>query len=243
MNEIDFNFDFNLEVFSDIEFDLELEFNNRYIKPPKTKVNEYFVKYDNALKLAKEVVVSPENKYYFVINGSFIFGDFIEALIVENNWLVERLVISTLSMSENNVDSLRNLIDGDYVRRLDLIVSDHFFSHERHNLVPYIYEQLDIEDKFQFAVAGTHCKIALIHTECGKKIIMDGSANLRSSGNIEQFRLEQNEPLYEFNLLDQDNIIEKFKTINKDIPKNNIYKTKTLRHRKLWQVVAKDSKE
>jgi hypothetical protein len=49
---------------------------------------------------------------------------------------------------------------------------------------------------------------------------------LRSSGNIEQFVIEDNEELYNFNKEYQDRIIEKYKTINK-----------TIRSQQLWQQV------
>lgn len=239
MQNFDTNADFNLNIdhFAPPIFDPNYDFNPRYIKPPLSKIPSQIIKYDNAERLAKDITIEKGCRYFTIIKGTFIFGDFIEALIVENNWSVERLSISTLSMSENNVDSLRNLIDGGFVEKLDLIVSDHFFSHERHNLVPYIYEQLDIEDKFQFAVCGSHCKIGLISTKCGKKIIMDGSANLRSSGNIEQFRIEEDENLHDFNLENNDNVIERFNTINKNIPKKNLWKTKTVRYNQLWDVI------
>lgn len=124
-------------------------------------------------------------------------------------------VVSLLSMSENNVDSLANLLNGGYVDSLDLIVSDYFFSHERRNLVPYMYQELDKDDKFQLAASSTHCKLCLIETHCGMKIVMHGSANLRSSSNIEHICIEENPALYDFNMEFQAAIIEKYKTIRK----------------------------
>ena len=136
------------------------------------------------------------------------------------------MTISTLSMNQNNVDSLANLLQGDYVQNLNLIVSDYFFAHERNGLIPYIYQELDKDDKFQLAAAGTHCKLCIIETECGKKIVIHGSANLRTSSNIEQFVIEESEELYNFNNDFQNRIIEKYKTIKK-----------SLRVGKLWDVI------
>ena len=131
-------------------------------------------------------------------------------------------------MSQNNADSLNNLLEGGYVDELNLIVSDYFFSHERQGLIPYIYEVLDKEDKFQLAVAGTHCKLTMIETHCGLKITMHGSANLRSSGNIEHICIEENNALFDFNHEIQSAIIDKYKTIKKSV-----------RHEILWQAVQK----
>lgn len=165
---------------------------------------------------------------FVIVNGTFIFGDFIEALIVEKDLKVKSMTISTLSMGENNVDSLALLLNNEYVDELNLIVSDYFFSHERWNLVKYIYQELDKNNKFQFAAAGSHCKICLFETYCGKFVVMHGSANLRSSSNIEQVMIEDNRELYDFNFDYQSRIIDKYKTIKKSV-----------RYSKLWNEIKK----
>lgn len=223
-----------------IDIKIDKKLSSRYITPPQAlEIDERYLKYSDAKKLAKNIEIEKNIRHFFIIDGSFIFGDFIEALIVEKNYLVKRMVISTLSMSQNNVDSLRNLLDGNYIEKLDLIVSDYFFSHEKADLLPYIYEQLDIDNKFQLAAAGTHCKLCIFETECGKFICIHGSANLRSSSNIEQFVVEENESLYNFNLDFQENIISKYKTINYNI--DSPFKKKSLRGKQLWQAVQMDS--
>jgi hypothetical protein len=194
---------------------------NRYIKPPKTKDIPYKkLKYRNALQLAKDIDFKDLDKVFCIVDGSFIFGDFIEAFIVENNINVLEMQISTLSYSQDNIDSLQNLIEKDYIQKLDLIVSDYFFSHERHKLIKKTYEQLDIDNKFQLASAGTHFKICNFKTEGGKHIFIHGSANLRSSSNIEHFCIEDNKDLYTFVKQTNDLIIEKYKTINKSVRNN-----------------------
>lgn len=215
-----FNIDFKIKEIGKI-------FNTRYIKPPKCKeISEHLLKYSNAEHLAKDIKISKKDRYFVIVNGSFIFGDFIEALVVLNNYHIKKMTISTLSMSENNVDSLANLLNGNFIDELNLIISDYFFSHERNNLVKYIYEELDKNNKFQLAVASTHCKLCLFETHCGKHVLIHGSANLRSSSNIEQFIVEENESLYNFNDNYQREIINIYKTINK-----------SLRGDTLWQAV------
>lgn len=175
------------------------------------------VKYKNALQLAKDIGILDKDgqRVFAVVDGSFIFGDFIEAYLVTHNLLAKRMVISTLSLSQENVDSLKNLFIGDYCHRLDVIVSDYFYSHERNSLIKYMYEHLDTDNKFQLAVCRTHTKITLIETECGKWLTIHGSANLRSSDNIEMFSIENSKDLYDFNLDWHDEIINKYQTINK----------------------------
>lgn len=215
----DFNMgDIALDMFSDKKrVDITIDFQCRYIKPPLCVDVEKHVKYEYADDLARDIVIDKGSRYFCVVNGSFIFGDFIEALVVRNNWHIKRMTISTLGLSQNNVDSLYNLISGNFVDELNLILSGFFFSHERHDLIPYIYQELDKDNKFQLAVAETHCKMCIFETYCGKFIVIDGSANLRSSDSIEQFRVEESEELYNFNNEYQDRIIDLFKTINKRV--------------------------
>ena len=227
MNELkEFNYD--EEVFAPTVGRRAMS-GSRYIKPPKCKdIPERLLKYQKAEALAKDIVPEKGMRFFVMLDGGFIAGDFIEAFLVEHNLHVKTLIVSTLSMSQNNVDSLSNLIEGNYVDELNLIVSDYFFSHERQGLIPYMYEVLDKNDRFQLAVAGTHCKLTMIETHCGMKITMHGSANLRSSGNIEHICIEENETLFDFNQEIQNAIIEKYKTINKSV-----------RHETLWQAVQK----
>lgn len=134
-------------------------------------------------------------------------------MFVEKNIYAKSLTVITLSMGENNVDSLRNIIDR--TEKLNLIISDYFYSHERNNLIPYIYQELDIDDKFQLSITRTHAKIVLIQYK-DNYIVMHGSANLRSSANTEQLVIENNKDLYDFFNKFGDDIQEQYKTINHD---------------------------
>lgn len=226
LNELDLNFDLNLDDF-DLDFASPEKIDTRYCKPKRTKsIPDKLVKYEYAEKLAKDVDL--HGRTFVVVNGTFIFGDFIEALIVSNNIKVKEMTISTLSMSENNVDSLAGLLKRGYVDKLNLIVSDYFFSHERRNLIEYLYEECDIDNKFQLAVTRSHCKTCIFETYNDNYITIHGSANLRSSDNLEQIMIENDKELYLFNYSYQMAIVDRFKTINK-----------TVRGKELWKIINK----
>lgn len=157
------------------------------------------------------------------IAGSFIFGDFIEAFMTMNHAITSKMTISTLSMSQENVDSLHNLMEAGFIKELNLIISVYFWAHERNGLLPYIYEQLDMDNRFQLAVAGIHTKTCHFETLGGKKICIHGSANLRSSGSIEELIVEENPGLYDFFDEQMGKIVEKYKTINKPIRNSNAW--------------------
>lgn len=209
----------------------KFNFESRYIKPAYTQpTKDCFIKYKKAEDLVKNIDIKSGERFFAILDGTFIYGDLIEALIVNNNLHVKELNISTLSMSNNNVDSLANLLNGGFVEELNLIVSDYFYSHERNQMITYIYEELDKDDRFQLAAASTHTKICLFETFCGKKFVIHGSANLRSSSNLEQIMIEENVSLYDFNHDFHHRILNKYKTINK-----------SLRRKLLWQTVAQEA--
>lgn len=218
--------DLDMECFDGLDcFDSAPEETNRYIRPKLKPFKESRIMYEHAVELAESIDIDTGVRYDAVVSGNFIFGDFIEAFMVRNNCKAVRMDITTLSLGQENIDSLHTLLDKGYVDNLNLIVSAYFYAHEVHRLVPYIYDRLDHEDRFQMAVAGTHMKTCLFETLGGKKIIIHGSANLRSSGNIEQFTIEENQELFEFYKEIDDNILETYSTINKEIRGEQLFST------------------
>lgn len=175
------------------------------------------VSYKFARRMARDIAITKGAHYYGIVSGQFIFGDLLEALIVDGQQHIKNLDIATLSISQDNVDSLRTIMDSGFCLRLSLIVSHYFYSHERRGLVPYIYQELDRGDRFQFSVAGSHCKIACFETFEGLKFTIHGSANLRSSANTEQFSIVEDPEFYDFNMEYINTIHQQYKTINHDI--------------------------
>ena len=238
-----FDMDLNLDLdFSGMEFggvdanDIDLghfdiagmyDEETRYVKPKLFTMKKNYIAYDNAVKLAKDLKLAEGERFDAIVNGSFIFGDFIEAYVTEHNAKCKKMTISTLSLSQENIDSLENLIEWNYVDELNVIISAYFYSHYRGSLVRYMYEHLDKCNKFQLAVAGVHTKTCQFETLGGKKIVMHGSANLRSSGNIEQFTIEENKELYDFYDGVFGNILDNYATINKQIRGGELWRTIT----------------
>ena len=230
-----------------------IETDSRYLEPVVChEIPDEFLYYENARQLAINTRITKDSCQRHWLDGRFIFGDFIEALFVENNIHTELLSIGTLGMSEANVDSLCNLLDGGYVDRLELIISAYLFSHEMYGLIPYLFQKLDVDERFQLAVAGYHGKICLFKTDGGKYVDIHGSANLRSSSNIEHFMVQESRELYECDMLVHARIMEKFNIINyNSLPpviakfqqgltptKEELKKVKPLRHKALWGAVT-----
>lgn len=231
--------DFDLDAIMD-EFDLESmsgfllsedkPIRTRHMQPKIIKPEP--VIFAHAAELAKATPLKPKMCFYALVSGNFIFGDYLEALVMRG-LVIDEMHIATLSLSENNVDSLKNIMLSGRCRKLNLIVSHYFYSHERNNLIPYIYRELDQGNAFQLAVAGSHCKIALIKTAGGHHLTIHGSANLRSSSNIEQIMINEDQRLYDFNRRFLDAVLKNHKTIDK---------RKAMRGEQLWQQAVESTR-
>ena len=200
---MDLDLDFKELTAEDFRFDVDMDFDfeeNRLKNRFKTVkiLKPQTIKYENAQKMAKEIKLDETNMIYAIITGSFIFGDFIEALVEDKKLEVEEMYISTLGMNQNNIDSLGNLLIDYHVKKINLIVSNYFVSNEVKDLMPYLLDELSGLN-INVAIAGNHSKVVLIKTKCGKHLVINGSANLSSSSNLEQFSMMDNKEIYEFN--------------------------------------------
>jgi hypothetical protein len=234
----DMEIDADLNIFDGISFkelndffkdenDLE-ERQSRYVKPPKVKV--VTVNYSNCEELAAKIKITKGSRHLFEISGNFIFGDFLEALIMENDYLVKKLSISSLGINENNIDSLAGLIELGYIEKLDIVLSTLFLGYYKYDVLKHLLQTLDKDDRLRFAIGAIHTKIALIETACGKHIAIHGSANLRSSGSVEQFCIDECKITYDFFKATHDFILKDYSIIN-----HNVIKSKDL-----WGEMTKD---
>lgn len=228
IEDLNLNFDFGGVEIEDVnlsDFDLQIGYDEqtRYCKPKLHALKSSQIVYNHAVELARDIDIRDKHRYDVVVSGNFIFGDYIEAFLKYWNVKCLKMTISTLSMSQENIDSLENLLKGGFIDELNIIVSAYFYSHERRSLIPYMYKHLDKDNRFQLAVAGVHTKTCHFKTLGGKHVVIHGSANLRSNGNIEQFTIEDNEELYNFYNGMFDDILNRYKTINKQIRGNDLW--------------------
>jgi hypothetical protein len=234
--------DFNLNDFDESMLDLgdidgqEASQEFKKVKNSFARVKRYTrprtAKYKFAQELVKDIGDIAEGDHInAIVSGNFVSGDLIESYLFDNNLMAEEIIISTLSMSRENVDSLRNVQEHRLNGVMGLIVSDFFFSHERKSGIEDIVNNLG-DDKFALAVAGIHTKITLIKTTCGKHIVIGGSANLRSSLNIEQITIDNCPIIYAFHREWMAGILNTYQATHE-----------MLRREKLWLQVAKEGEQ
>lgn len=124
-------------------------------------------------------------------------GDFIEALCDIHRLRPRRVLITTLGLNQNNVDSLVNLVDYLGAKEVGLVVSTYFYGTEKTKLLPYMMEEF-AGRPISVAVCASHTKICLMDSESAGKIVMFGSANLSSSDNLEEFALIHDGEVFAF---------------------------------------------
>lgn len=194
------------------------------------------VAYEHALDMALEMVIDNQTETFAFVSGNFVFGDLLEALVDERKLGIRKLGIHTLSLNEDNIDSIRNVLEMTPVEELDVILSNYWYAHElKTGMVAYLFDQFDLENlELRVAFAGTHSKVITIETPRGNVLTMHGSANLRSSGNVEQLHISPDRGLYQFCEGMNRRILDAFDVLNQD----NRKRKRTVRRSALWQAMT-----
>lgn len=225
------DFEFCLDGF-DISKDVEPTQAAFYKRP--TIMRPQPVSYERAEEFAAALDLSVDSETFAFVSGNFVFGDFMEALVDLGKLSVRRMDIMTLSMNDENIDSIRNICEAEGVESLGIVLSDYWYAHERNGLVPYLFKELDVEGmELRVGFAGVHCKTWTVETRNGHHLTVEGSANLRSSRNIEQVHISPDEGLYRFVTDFTDKIIGIYDVVNAESRKK-----KSVRGGELWQAVA-----
>jgi hypothetical protein len=190
--------------------------NMKRPRPDSVKVNKAK---DLINEMKKQNFMCAKGEQLFaVVSGNFIMSDFLEQFFELYNFYAYSVSISSLAASTagRDVDTLSKMLDNKRFLELELIFSDVFHgSCKSSGLLPYMYEKLDRKNGlFQLSFARTHVKTILIETVKGSKIVINGSANLNSSRNIEFITIEQDADLYDFMKQIFDNIHLQFYTVN-----------------------------
>lgn len=249
----DFGFDLGLDFGLDLDFDAT-DFDIVDEKKPKPRGKRQRdvrilrprldkrditqrAAFENAEAFARQIDLTPGARTFAWVSGNFIFGDIVEALVIARRVGIKRLYICSLSISQDNIDSLKNvmLLMGDELERLVLVFSGYQYSHEKYNLVPYMYQELDDpKNRVDIAFGRWHGKLITMETVRGHTITIHGSANLRSSNSIEQIMVEVDDrELHDFNAGIMEDICKRFGTINAGA---QYTKLKAIPEREAWEV-------
>jgi len=197
------NFNLNLNLDLDLTGEGGEDTSRFFLAKQPSRVNPKHVVYRKAKELATSLDISKGGYAYVMLSGLFEFSEFIEAFLCDRGHYCEEMTIATLSLSKDSALMLANCFHRGHLKKMNLLVSDYFFAHERkkEGILPVLFGEMKDFD-FTLGVTRSHMKavcMELHSTGENAKVVMHGSANLRSSASFEQLAIEENPELYDFN--------------------------------------------
>jgi len=115
---------------------------------------------------------------------------------VDRLGIIESMRLATLSYNGRNLAEMLALLDSGKVKTLALLCSAFFRDHNKE-----LWEETlsEFRDRGQRAAAArSHCKVVTMAVACGTRYTLEGSANLRTNSNREQFALFRDAALHDW---------------------------------------------
>jgi hypothetical protein len=107
----------------------------------------------------------------------------------------QSLRIATLSYNDRNTLEMAELLRTGRVGALTLLCSSFFRAHNDAEYAAAKREAALFPSRWRIAAARNHCKVVL--ADFGKRrLVLEGSANLRTNGNLEQLLIVQDAKLF-----------------------------------------------
>jgi hypothetical protein len=144
---------------------------------------KHLINPSNAVPILSMLPQEPDDRTHVTLRGDFVLCDLIP-LILQSRGFCPHLRIATLGMSADNANTLAQLQSEGKVGDITLAASDYFKAVD--SATTFRSVQAILSGRARFITLRTHAKVILIPTSSGDYLVIEGSANLRSSGNIEQ---------------------------------------------------------
>ena len=148
-----------------------------------------------AMREAKEVlqnIPADGEQLHGIMTGRYDLADMLEILLAKLGQ-AEHVRIATLSFNGRNVESMRDWLTTAKTKRLTILVSEFF---EANNTE--LFQELREVTGVRLAASRNHCKIVCLWFADGSKFVIEGSANLRTNSNREQFFLARSSELHDW---------------------------------------------
>jgi hypothetical protein len=145
---------------------------------------------------ALAILPGPGEAIHAILTGRFDLMRVIIKLMVQLGH-VDVLRIATLAYSTRNLTELMRLLDSKAVHTLTLLCSK-FFAEHNGDVWESTLEQLRERGQRAAAAARSHGKVVAFAFASGRRLTLEGSANLRSNGNREQLTLIDGAPLHDW---------------------------------------------
>jgi hypothetical protein len=144
---------------------------------------------ENAATILQHLPTGAGERLHALLRGDFVLFDLIPAIVAEFG-PVGHLRIATLGLSAANAQGIARLVTTGQVERVTLVVSHYFQQVDRTTVYAEVCAAL-APVGIEPVVTRNHAKVILLPflgERAGRRhfLVIEGSANLRSSDNLEQ---------------------------------------------------------
>jgi hypothetical protein len=146
-------------------------------------------------------IPAPGEAVHCLMTGRYDPTALLVVLIERQPMPCEHLRIGTLSLKQRNLYELYRSLDSRKVGRLTLLVSEFFREHHAEICATLINELAGRSPLHFFAAARSHAKVVTMQFQDGGKMVLEGSANLRTNSNREQFCLLHHAGVHDWHAL------------------------------------------
>lgn len=174
------------------------------------KAGRALIRPENADQVIDAFPEVPEETLHALVCGDFVFCDLLTRTVDRFGPPVT-LTVATLSLSTKNLDALVAMLTRHPDLRFHLILS-HYFQSTSKEIFTALEKLLSeiFPHRFTLTIGRSHAKIALFDYTDREPLVIESSANLRSSGNLEQLTVFRGRELADFHL----EWIEEFRQFN-----------------------------
>jgi hypothetical protein len=142
------------------------------------------------------VLPAPGEALHAIMSGRYDLADLIDAML-DARGPVDDLRVATLSFNGRNVEAIGRWLEGGRVVRLTMLCS-HFFQQHNPETFEALRERLVQGQGHRLAASRNHCKVIAFTFQDGGRFALEGSANLRTNSNNEQFALFNDVELHDW---------------------------------------------
>jgi hypothetical protein len=150
---------------------------------------------ENAFAVVPLLPEHEDDRLHCILRGDFVLCDLIPAIIA-NRGACSHVRIATLGLSAANAESLANLKDAGLIGELTIVASHYFQQVDKTTTFKKVATILD--GRAKLVITRSHAKVILMPTTAGDWFVIEGSANLRSSDNIEQMLILNDRETHDF---------------------------------------------
>lgn len=152
---------------------------------------------ENAAQILAHLPNDDTERLHGLLRGDFVLFELIPAIIAARG-RVGHLRIATLGMTPANAVGLAKLLETGLVEKLTLVVSHYFQGVDKATLYAEVCSILAPHDVAPI-VTRNHAKVILLpFIDSTDRLTIEGSANLRSSDNIEQIVVFNSSSTHDF---------------------------------------------